>query len=139
MKSVEHAIFAHICSTLSYAFPQKYCFSLFTQMLPILKSLLTSQEGKGRSPTLLAPTHYKLYWDSRCVFLSILRCAMSSHFYLENHAPSLVHSRCSFLNEIINILKILSLMLNFTAIHLLCISTLMINQLIISLHKFCAY
>ena len=131
MKSLEHAIFAHICGTPSYVFPQKHCFSLFTQMLPILKPLLTSQEGKGRSsPTLLAPTHYKLYWDSRCVFLSILRCAMSSHFYLENHAPSLVHSRCSFLNEIISILKILSLMLNFTAIHLLGIITLIINQLI---------
>lgn len=106
--------------------------SLFTHMLLILKPPLTPQAGKGpSSPTLLhclTTNCIRTLGVSFFPYNGVL--SMSFHLYFKNHGPSLLYNRCSFLNEIINILKILSLMMSFTAIHLLYIITIIIDQLI---------
>lgn len=144
MKSLGYTIFAYICGTTPYAFPQ-YCYTSFTHHpnAPYCKAFSHFLRRQGpSSPIFLLYCLYppitivKLLWDSWSFFLHV---TMRYVFPFLPWALCCRSSRCSFLNKITNILKIPSSMLNSTATYFLYIITVMLNQLMITVYRFCAY
>lgn len=144
VKVLGYATVTHICGTVPYLPAMLLLFFLSPSKRFLLSSLFSlPQEARALllpySSYTSRPRPLQRSVTPRPLGCHSLRMTVCHAFPFLPWALCSRSSRCSFLNKIMSILKILPSTLNSTAIHLLCIIILMINQLRLIPYQVCAY